>query len=258
MQLRDGDDGPLVADFQASDFVASPDTATDSVGRTWTINRSATGFTTAIIDESQFLLGGAEHMQVPNAPGLNFGADDDFTLMVMFRPVDGTPASIQAIVDKGASQGPTGSGYSQFYHLTGRVAFQIADGTFGPVLVSTGSISDQTLVSTTGRRDTTADEIAILLDGVSPNTIVDTTTGTLDGPLDVFIGRFALGGSFLRGSVMSVHLWPRFLLDTEIQEAMGELQGLLTGKVCAIAMAHELEAIVSTELVLSGLIDDDC
>lgn len=91
-----GTDKRLDVDFNDAD--ASATTFLAKTGQVVTLNRSATGRKLAIVDEDKFLFGTDDFAELANHAGVDFDADDSFSVSAAFR-IFGTAQS--AIVDKG-------------------------------------------------------------------------------------------------------------------------------------------------------------
>ena len=95
-QVYDGIDGTLVADFDPSLSRQPHRSLVDSVGNVWTINRSTSGRKAALVDQPMFLFGTDDYMEAPDHDDLDFGAGQDFTVVVCVSATDimGSPTGI--------------------------------------------------------------------------------------------------------------------------------------------------------------------
>jgi hypothetical protein len=120
--LRDGIDGPVVAKFDASRFSEPYSTMTAETGEVWTINRSSTGLKAALVDRDMMLFGTGKYLEVPNHALLNFGAGQDFTVVVAGRHFTNSDGLNNALISKRS----TNSGVAG---TPGWMVFKASDGT---------------------------------------------------------------------------------------------------------------------------------
>lgn len=227
--IKDGIDGTVVFDADFTDATTPYATFTERSinAATVTINRSATGLVATVIDQDQWLHTTDDYHEVPDAPGLDFAADESFTVMAVARTHDATPAAAITLVAKKAGFASSAVGYSIQNTDTGAGLFRIADGTVG-IFDTFADITDGELFTYAGVRDVTTDDLEAFLDAVPAATPTsDTTTATLSNTDVLRIGRFSGAGTgYYEGSIMAVAIWRRALTDAEILDA----HRLLTGQ----------------------------
>jgi hypothetical protein len=97
-------DTAKVFDFNAAtDITSSGATSfTATTGQTVTVNRATTGRKTALVTRPVWLFGTDDYMEVPDNALLDFGVNDDFTVLAIFRSWDpGLGSTNFAAVSKG-------------------------------------------------------------------------------------------------------------------------------------------------------------
>ena len=203
-------------------------TFVDSAGNTWTINHSATGIAATVIDMAQWLCDGVDDMlEVADAAGLNFAANESFTLVVVSRLDTIDNGASQWFAGKGAGVGNLG--YRLYTNISADIA-RIADGTATSFVAPATTLPVRQLSVRTMVRNVTTDTLEEFVDGASVGSTADTTTGTLtDTTVFGIGGSKTLGGTrlnFLRGQIMAVALWRKALTPAEIVLAGDELLGI--------------------------------
>lgn len=190
-------------------------TATAATGQTVTINRSATGRKSTVVDRALFLLGTDDYFEVADHADLDFAASDSFTVAVLLR-FYGTAANLAIIAKKTALAAEVGWALDMG---TGGVApeFTIADGTNESVDVAP-TITAGVVTMVAGRRNVAADQIEGFRDGTgsgSPTT--DATTATLANSEVLRIGRLSgAGAAQFGGVIIAWALFRRALTDAEM------------------------------------------
>ena len=218
--------GSPVAVVDMNDLTEPYATFTDPQSNVWTFTRSATGLVLTVIDQDQWLHSTDDYHDIPDAPGLDFAADESLTLMAVMRTHDVTPTSFGRIVGKGVNGATPTPGYALDLLDSGSIVQGSIDtGAIGDnVAVSDGTLHTVVLVC-----DVTDDEIEAFVDAVgSGSPTPDTSTGTLANSVAFSIGARvdASTDAFYEGSIIAVALWRRALTDAEILDA----HQLLTGQ----------------------------
>jgi hypothetical protein len=204
MELRDGINGTLVADWDANDISAADiiaGTHTDGQSNVWT-NTPGTGAEWGrIIDREHFFYDGTARIYVANNTVFEPSSTDDFSFGVGFRTYDETPAAGERIFGKWNSA--TGDG-PLIYSPTGTgIAGILHDGS--------ASVS-RSIAITEGKAHTAicvrdhngSDDWTLWLDGVTGTPITDTTTGDFANGNDLHFGRNANTGSgYFKGEIWS-------------------------------------------------------
>ncbi len=202
------------ADFTATaSYDATRSTLTAVTGQAVTINRSATGRKTCVVDRPLFLLGVDDYFEVADHNDLDFAAGDSFTVAVALRKY-GATANLAVIAKK--QNFTTAAGYS-IDTGTGGLAprCMIADGTNTCNDVAP-SFTAGAITSVALRRTVANTQIDGATNGVgsgSPTT--DNTTTTLAQADVLRIGSVSgTAGSYLDGEVIA---WA--LLRTPLSDA---------------------------------------
>ena len=225
----------LDADFTDTTALTEPFatfTEGSSNAATVTINRTATGRKATVVDRPQMLFGTDDFFEILDDAGLNFDLTEDFTIMVMARTEDVTPASTGILAGKKASISIS-DGYILYLQTDGGLFAFIGDGTKQTFDKKDIAISDGTMFVAAGVRNTTDDDIEAFADGSgsgSPTT--DASTSSLTNTEVFQIGRVTGGTpSFYEGSIMAVVLFREALSDGDVARAGNELRfGIFRGR----------------------------
>ncbi len=194
---------------------------------TVTINRSATGRKSTVVDRPMFLLGTDNFFEIPDDAGLNFDETEDFTIMAAVRG-DYTIATTGGLIDKmdfGAH-----AGYRLTVNSGGVLRFVIEDDAASAIFDQAFLATDFTAAIYAGVRDQTGnDDIEAFTDGVGSGSPTDDTTATTLA--DASVLRFGSDSgvtpaAFWDGEIHAVVLWREALSDNEIIEAGEELLGI--------------------------------
>ncbi len=218
--VRDGIDGPIVARFDANE-VASPYAGyTDAdLGNVWTVNRSATGLVTTIVDRDMELFTTDDYFAIPQTTALDFAEDEDFTIMVAGRYHADPPAGTR-LIEKRSTNGWV------FSVRAGRLTELFFDGATASTSLATGPPATVgEFWAQTMRRDADGDA-SLLLDGGSEASTADTTLGTMAFDVTTYIGADSGSSLFYEGQIMAVAIWRRALTNAEIVQAGAELTRL--------------------------------
>ena len=224
-RIQDGIGGGVVFDAVLEDAAQPYATFTErSVNAaTVTINRSTTGRVATIIDQDQWLLATDDYHEIPDAPGLNFAADESFTVMAVFR-TDTIAVSSDLLVSKKADIG-NAAGYALIRSIA-TIKGQVGDGTINRGN-DAGVTETQTLYSGAFVRNVTDDDIQAFNNAVPDTPTTDDTTTTLANAFPLRFGALSdTASNFVDGQIMAVAIWRRALTDAEILDA----HQLLTGR----------------------------
>lgn len=219
----DVDVGTLVfdADFTDSNNVVEPfATFTESSAQaaTVTINRATTGVKATVVDRAIMLIGTDDEFEIPDDDNLDFGATNDFTIMLMGR-VFFDPPNLATVFSKFAG----GIGY-QLIHNGADPPFLSATFDDGPnrpsglhaTAVTYGQRHVWTMLRDAGVTQET------FQDGGTSTSRTDTTTGTLANTRELTMA----GGGGVVFNDMEVHAFVVFreaLSDADVAQAGEEL-----------------------------------
>ena len=224
--IKDGIDGTVVLDADFTDTAAVTEpfatfTEGSAQAATVTINRAATGKKSTVVDRDMFLLGTDDYLEVADHADLDFGAAEDLTIIFAGRTYDVSPGALGFLIGKSTGTG-TAAGWVLFNNTIGSAQGMIKDGSFNP---SDGKgLTNGQAFAATMRRDTVADEIEVLVDGVgsgSPGT--DTTTGSLANAGIVSIGAASDGSQMIHGEFHGAAIFRSALSDADIASVGSEL-----------------------------------
>ncbi len=201
----------------------------DSVNAaTVTINRSATGFKSSVINRPKALLGGAQYFEIPDHPELDFAAGDP--LLAIFAGLqyeDLTPALAHGYLVKSNNLGAA-AGYKLMNTTGGNQGFRIADGTNQPVdqLSHIGVGLDFVLV---GVRSIIEDDIELIRNSIGSGTPTDdNTVSTLANsfPLRIGANSAVTPGNFDEGEFFVAALSGKDLTNSEARQIGIKLTGI--------------------------------
>jgi hypothetical protein len=195
-----GINGPVVAQFRAADFAVPGTTATDPVGKVWTVNRAGDA-TAEIVDRNTWAFTGTEFLRLPDRNELTFSRESGITVAAGFssRHAVGTPSRIWSSEPERLD----------LAIMSGNVVrLQLVKGVI-PAAAITRSYNDGAWHYASGHRQ--GGSIGVRLDGVS-TTATDTTTGDINGTShSVGIS----GGEVLHGLVAWIALFRRVLTSAD-------------------------------------------
>lgn len=253
-EIRSSIGGTVVAnpDFTDTSSVTPPfATFADSAGRTWTINRAATGLKSAVVDRDLFLLGTDDYFEVPDSADLDFGATDPFTIMVAVRTY-GTPAAVAVLLAK--KTGVTiQAGYELVHNIDDTTYLRIGDGAVSP-LDSNPALADGTAVAIGGVRRVSLDQLEAYENGAGSGTpTTDTTTATLANAEVLRIGRLSgAGANYGDFEFFGAAIWRRELTADEQTLAMNALLGQAVNEPTPCAEFTIDDLAPGHELIIDG------
>ncbi len=203
----------LVFDMNLADATEPYATFTErsSNAATVTINRSATGLVSTVVDRDMFLLTTDDFFKVPDDAGLNFAEADSFTLMVVSKQ-SFAPTSNDRLIDKRGTEGYVlgfTSTKSQFFLDAATTDQDLSTGDFGAV---------NTLQTITGVRDAGVTS-ALFLDGGGKVSTADLSVGSLTTTDVFYIGANTGSSGFYEGAIVAVAVWRKALTDVEVLQA---------------------------------------
>ncbi len=221
--------GAEVAGIAGSAFTDPFASATGRQALTWTINRASSGLLMTVVDRPMFLYTTDDYHEIPDDAGLDFAADESFTLMVVARRASTPGDHFGWYVGKAKSNFPgSDAGYLIQQEEDAGIRVRVNDGTVGAV-DQTSTPAVFVLFSVGVVRNVTDDDVEGFTDGVgtgSPDP--DPTTVTIANANVMRIG--ASGddpvNGFYEGQIMAVALWRSALTDTEVAEAHARLTQL--------------------------------
>lgn len=213
--------GATLALFDAGLATAPFESFTDTESNVWTINRSATGLKSTVVDTAMMLRGTDDYHEIPDAAGLDFAANESFTLMSVVRAYDATPGSDMILAAKKADL-TTSVGYAFYLDTTGVPTLVIDDGT-NPLAEATGpALTDGHSHVVTAVRDAT--NITVYTDGVAGTPVLDSTVTTLANAEVLRIGRLSgAGTNYIDGETIAEVLWREALSAADVVIAENEL-----------------------------------
>lgn len=200
-------------------------TFTDGTGKTVTINRSATGRKSTMVDRTMMLFGTDDYLEIPHASDLDLGATQPLTAIYAGRSYDTTPAAVEVLIGKKDNNNTTAGWFLYNNSATDYAVARIADGTVNPFAI-TGDLTAGQAFTVGLVRDVVADAVTSYQNGVLQNSNSDTTTATSANSEPVRIG--ADGGAaalFLDGEFFGAAVFRERLTVEEINEVGKVLLG---------------------------------
>jgi hypothetical protein len=209
--LIDVDCATDITDAGATEFTATS-------GQTVTVNRAGSGYKTALVTRPIWLFGGGQYLQVADNDLLDFGADDDFTVMAVVREHAAIAASSQ-IITKWDTSGGTPAW--QLRNGAGTPAGNVGgvlDGTSSPATGTTYLRAAGELATVVFLRDAATNTLSIGTNNSTMDTASDTTTGTLANSRPVRIGAHTgdSPATFLSAEIIAAAVWRRVLTTDDI------------------------------------------
>ena len=172
--------------------------------------------------------GSSQYLTASADSGLDFAADQDFTLMIVLSVADLTPASEACFVaHKSGAITANPAGYAIGNGSGGAVS--VRQGTGAALLNDAVSgMSESTITVLTARRDTVAAEFEGFIDGTGTGT-PDTDTNadiTSAQPFRIGANSQTTPAEYSAIDIYAVALWRSALSDADIATAGDELQGI--------------------------------
>jgi len=162
-------------------------------GAVVTVNRSATGRKTAVVDVPWFLEGTDDYFAVADHADLDFAAADPFTIAWQGR-LYGTTAT-QTLLAKKANVTLPLAGYALHRGADGLTpTLVIADG-IATVTATGPALTPGVRSVVAAVRDVVADTVTVYTDGVAGTPVADTTTATLANAEELRLGRLSGAGT---------------------------------------------------------------
>ena len=223
------------ADFTDTADVAEPFASfIGGEGKTWTINRSATGVKLAVVDRDLCLLGTGDYFQVPHHAGLNFADGVDWSILLAFRGY-GTPVGGDTLI---AKRDVAPVGYTFPDNGTPLYYADLHDGV-------------NQIFSAAPNRSYIAGELFVLAytfeegvaleqywDGVNTSTqTVIAALGDMSNTVDLFIGSSAASGGYSDIEFMGAAIFREALDLADIVQAGNELLGIIGPRLIARGIA---------------------
>ncbi len=213
--------GATLALFDASLATEPFDSFTDSEAELWTINRTGTGQGFYFVKEPVAGLHTDDYFNTVDDDALDYAADESFTTLTVYRPHN--VSAFQIILTKNQQEGD-GTGYTLYQQSNGSVFAWLGE---GPTLTFDASSTLSVRVSYVAgmRRDTSADELEVILDTPGGTPATDNTIGSLANARPLRIGATALPTPlfFLDAEIMADVMFRFVLTDTQIAEAVTQL-----------------------------------
>lgn len=176
--------GTPVFDMNPSNATAVATTFTDQSvnAATITINRSATGRKTVVVDRPLFMFGTDDYLSTPDHADFNFAAADSLTIGAAFR-MYGTPTTTRLVSKRGAA-GAAG----WLLRADSRVPELLVADAAASIAATAGTAAAGVIVTGIGVRNVAADNLTAYLSGTAGAAVTDTTTLTLANLLAVALG----------------------------------------------------------------------
>lgn len=213
--IKDGIDGTIVGDFNA-DGQTNHSSWVDGYGNTWSIARSSTNKKSCLVDENKFLLGTDDYFELADDNTFDFGPNQDFTLVLVFRNFSSGGTDIYGITKIDSS---LNDGWA-LYTFFGFSILSTKDGG-GGINTSSPSVSSGVRTVHTGRRRAGTD-ITAFVNTTAGTAVADTSVDTSTA-FPIRIGADADGVNFANAEIMSVAIFKRALTDNEIEKLNDEL-----------------------------------
>lgn len=166
-------------------------TESSSNAATVTINRSATGRKSTVVDRDLYLLGTDDYFEIADSDDLDFAALDSLTVCIALRRYG---ASQNALLSKRVLLGGVGAGWILYSYTDSKAYFNIADGAVLTEAAS-GVISAGVLSLASGQRNVGSDQVLAYVEQVAGTPVTDATTGSLANAEVFRIGRNSGGGT---------------------------------------------------------------
>lgn len=202
-------------DFTAlGSYNAARTSLTAVTGQTVTVNRSATGRKSVVVERNVFLLGVDDYFEVADSDGLDFGVADSFTVVIAARQY-GTPSGNNTLIAKKPGELASDVGW-QYYLPSGGAnsASRLGDGSTAK-FATTGDLTRGTTYVFCFVRAAGA-TLTSYLSGVAGTGQTD-TLGTFTNTDALRIGRLSGGGTaYGEFEFFGAAIFRRALTDAEI------------------------------------------
>ena len=223
------------------------------------INSHDAVITNATFDTDHFVFDAdGEFMTITDAAGIDFAADDSFTILVRLRVDAGQATSDRILAKKSAFA----QGYSLSWGNTStRLDASIGDGSEINDRSAESAITDNVIHVVGMVRDQGAgDDLTAFVDGAgSGSPTADSTTGTLATATDLFIGKKGYDNTnYFDGDIFAIAIWREALSDADVVTATNELNQIsaaVTGTAVAGGVL-ESEIVTGTETIIVTLTND--
>jgi len=160
-----------------------------------------------------------DYVKVANSPSLNFGTDQDFSIILWMKAEPVTTEFTEAFLDK-RSIGRVEPGYNVLTPTNvdpDMIWVYIDDGT-NRVILSADGVRDGGWHQIAVSADRDGDAV-LYVDSVERDRESIVAVGNIDSTRDLTIGRATNGGRYLNGIIDEVRLYNRALSPEEIQQA---------------------------------------
>lgn len=208
----------LDIDFTAlASYDAARTTLTAVTGQTVTINRSATGLQTWIVEENVALGDKVDdYISFDDHDRLDFAATEDLTLLLNGR-FYGTPASTSVLAGKKSGILAANAGYQLLTDTSKQLVAQVSDGT--DLASSTSAAMTAGADDLRVLRLRRAGNIVQSTVNATNSTVGDASAvGSLANTSQFKVFSDAAGANFARGGVTNVRLYRRYLTGTQIRK----------------------------------------
>jgi hypothetical protein len=212
-QIYSGIAGTKVLDIdftQDALYNATQTTLTALSGQTVTINRSATGLKSTVVDRNKVISDGADdYIGVDDHPRLDATAVDSLTIARTAR-IHGTPAAEQILMGKKSGVAAANAGYQLTVGTSREVIMRATDGTDEAESTSAALVaSGRTIV--VGELNRTANTVTSYLDAVPSAPANALAVGDCSNAVEFRFFTGGAGANFCAGELESATLFRRIL-----------------------------------------------
>lgn len=207
-----------------SAYNATQTSLTAVTGQTVTVNRSASGYKTTIVDENKMVTDGSDdYVEIVDNDRLDFALTDSFSAVVVVRQ-HATPLSYGRFYDKRTATSGAGAGYNAYNVSTGtNHGFTIGDATHSADTPNSPYAASGRVVAA-GVRSVAADNIKAATNGTLTAGTTDTMTATSANALSLMLGRAASSATGYQSfEFTDFLLYRRALTDAQIIQLTTEL-----------------------------------
>jgi len=214
------------ADFTDRTAIVEPFASfTGDEGKTWTINRSATGAKSTIVDYPMFMLHTDDYLEVADHDDLDFGASDDFTVLLVGRTYDS--GNQHFFFAKKESRANSHEGYMIRKLADDTWGGEIADGTteedHSHGAVTSGTRTEMALV-----RDVTGNTVESYQDAVASGSPTTDDTNDLSSAVPLLVGAGGVTPSnYQDGEFFGAAIFDSALSTDDLATAADELMGIV-------------------------------